>query len=66
MKFMITAQVQIEFECTKEIMIKDLEEASDTAVYLAMNPNFHTVEEGVHITNVTVTRNQKTYNFNQQ
>lgn len=66
MKFIICALVQIEFECNEKRPVRDFNEALSTAVYLAINPNYHTVEEGISLTNVTATSNQTTFNFPKQ
>lgn len=66
MKFTAMALVQIEFECKNNCQIKDFDEAFNSAIHLAINPNYHTIEEGISLINVTATSNQQTFNFPKQ
>lgn len=68
MKFTICAFVQIEFECKEDqkYQPRDLEQDIHTAVRLAIQPNYHTIEEGVSLNDVKATINQTTINFPKQ
>ena len=54
--------VKIRFEYNDEKT--ELDDAINTAVHLAITPNFGTIEQGVHLTKVQATFNQETINFN--
>lgn len=68
MKFSITALVQIEFECNEDKKYqRDIDQDLLTAVSLAINPNYHTIEDGVSLNDVKVTvYDQHTINFPKQ
>lgn len=68
MKFSITALVQIEFECSEDKKYqRDIDQDLLTAVNLAINPNYHTIEDGVSLNDVKVTvYDQHTINFPKQ
>ena len=68
MKFTICAFVQIEFECNedKKYQPRDLEQDIQTAVYLAIRPNYHTIDNGISLNDVKATCNQTTFNFPKQ
>lgn len=64
MAFMTNAQIQIAFEIREDKKhATDLNDAITTAIYLAINPNFNTVEEGISLTGVEVVVNGQTINF---
>lgn len=60
-QFIQNVFVQIKFEYNDEKT--ELDDAINTAVHLAITPNFGTIEQGVHLTNVQATFNQETINF---
>lgn len=68
MKYTICALVQIEFECKEDkLQTRDINQDILTAVHLAIEPNYHTVEEGISLNDVKVTiDDQQTINFPKQ
>lgn len=60
--------IQATFEYTDTanngIEATNLDDAIQTAVNLAINPNFRTIEQGTHLLEVTATFNQETKKFN--
>ena len=59
--------IQVTFEYTDTthngIPATNLDDAIQTAVGLAINPNFNTIEQGTHLLEVTATFNQETKKF---
>ncbi len=68
MKYTICALVQIEFECKEnKLQTRDINQDILTAVNLAIQPNYHTIENGISLNDVKVTiHNQQTFNFLKQ
>ena len=68
MKYTICAFVQIEFECKEDkLQTRDIDQDILTAVNLAIQPNYHTIENGISLDNVKATiLDQQTINFPKQ
>ena len=68
MKYTICAFVQIEFKCKEDkLQTRDIDQDILTAVNLTIQPNYHTIENGISLNDVKATiLNQQTINFPKQ
>lgn len=50
-KVLIRLEVNYEYDYTKDLPLDQLEQ---TAIHLAVNPNYHTIESGVQLTGIVI------------
>lgn len=68
MKYTICALLQIKFECKEDKLQKrDIDQDILTAMNLAIQPNYHSIENGISLNDVKATiPDQQTLNFPKQ